>query len=108
MKITSKFFTKLAASFLIGTAGIMFMSCGSKISGTYSMEVLGIKSSFSFKGGNKVVLNSSAFGKMNGTYEFNEEENTISVTLENGETHEFVYDSKNKTIQEDMLVYTKN
>ena len=108
MKITSKFFTKLAASFLIGTAGIMFMSCGSKISGTYSMDVLGIKSSFSFKGGNKVVLNSSAFGKMNGTYEFNEEENTISVTLENGETHEFVYDSKNKTIQEDMLVYTKN
>lgn len=108
MKITSKFFTKLAASLLIGTAGIMFMSCGSKISGTYSMEVLGIKSSFSFKGGNKVVVDSSAFGKMNGTYEFNEEENTISVTLENGETHEFVYDSKNKTIQEDMLVYTKN
>ncbi|MBQ5450832.1 MAG: hypothetical protein IIT57_12445 [Treponema sp.] len=108
MKITSKFFTKLAASLLIGTAGIMFMSCGSKISGTYSMEVLGIKSSFSFKGGNKVVLNSSAFGKMNGTYEFNKEENTISVKLENGETHEFVYDSKNKTIQEDMLVYTKN
>lgn len=102
----SKVFSKIVLGAVAGLAALMFVSCGSKISGTYKVDIFGTEAGYTFQSGNKVTA-FSVMGKSSGTYTFDESSNIVNVTLDNGETHELIFNPEDKTLHEDPIVYSK-
>ncbi len=101
----SKVFAKIVLGALAGGATLMFVSCGSKLSGTYKTDFMGIEAGYTLKSGNKVTA-FSPVGTFDGTYTFDESTNVVKVEFA-GETHELVFDEAAKTLTDEMIIYTK-
>ena len=97
---------KKLASKLIFLIAITFVGCGSKISGTYTISILGIEGGYKFSG-SKAVKFSSISEEVTGSFSFDETSNTILIQYDEGGSEQLYYNPNTGNISNGDFTFRK-
>ena len=97
---------KSKAVFALALATLLFAGCGSKVSGTYTVSILGIEGGYTFKG-NKAVKFSSLSEDVTGTFAFDSKNNTITIYYDTGDTETLCYNPTSGTVSNGDISFRK-